>query len=356
MKKYIFTEEQIKKVIDNMINEQSVDRSIDEDLDYQSFYEDGNLEDLRNAIDANRLLTVLFVKKDGSIKHMLIKKFLKSYVKSEAPKTELQQDIFKNNNLKAVIDMGAYRKELRDMRAANPEMDDAEIKKIAGDKAWRRISLPNVLGFLVGGKFIDLRDENQIMERFGEEVYNSLTPSMVAAINRENQGNEVEVDEQSISNKFNVPATSNKVTIPSGTTSTKAWDGLKARLKSAYYYTEENPNKLICNFEKFGTAVVTYVPSEANPAVGTMAMEIKFNDPNIVKQNGASIAKIQSLLGGAKFVDNALVANKPQGYLTQNINSVANMLFNVIKFNGKTFVNTPSDEIIDRGVVDFTKN
>jgi hypothetical protein len=178
MKKYIFTEEQIKKVIDGMINE---------DLDYQSFYEDGNLEDLRNAIDANKLLTVLFVKKDGSIRHMLIKKFLKSYVRSENPKTELQQDIFKNNNQKAVIDMNAYKKELRDMRAANPGMDDTEIKKNAGDKAWRRIILPNVLGFLVGGKFIDLRDENQIMERFGEEVYNSLTPSMVRAIERENQ-------------------------------------------------------------------------------------------------------------------------------------------------------------------------
>lgn len=194
MKKYIFTEEQIKKVINNMVNEQSNNITMDEDLDYQSFYEDGNLEDLRNAIDANKLLTVLFVKKDGSIKSMLIRKFLKSYVRSENPKTELQQDIFKNNNMKAVIDMGAYRKELRDMRAANPEMGDVEIKKIAGDKAWRRILLPNVLGFLVAGKFIDLRDENQIAQRFGQEVYDSLTPSMVRAIERENQGNEEEAN------------------------------------------------------------------------------------------------------------------------------------------------------------------
>jgi len=192
MKKYIFTEEQIKKVIDNMVNEQSNNITMDEDLDYQSFYEDGNLEDLRNAIDANRLLTVLFVKKDGSIKSMLIRKFLKSYVRSENPKTELQQDIFKNNDLKAVIDMGAYRKELRDMRAANPGMDDEQIKKMAGDKAWRRISLPNVLGFLVAGKFIDLRDENQIMERFGQQVYDSLTPSMVRAVEQENQANQEE--------------------------------------------------------------------------------------------------------------------------------------------------------------------
>lgn len=138
-----------------------------------------------------------------------------------------------------------------------------------------------------------------------------------------------------------------------GTTSTKAWEGLKARMKTAYYYEEENPNKLFYNFDKLGSAVVTYVP--AGP-VGTLGMQIKFNDPNIVKQNGASIAKIQSLLGGAKFVNNVLIANKPQGYLTQNINAVADMLFNVVKFNGKTWVNTAPDEIVDMGVVDFTKN
>jgi hypothetical protein len=189
MRKYIFTEQQIKKVINKMVNEQSNNITMDEDLDFESFREDESLEGLRKAIDANRLVTVLFVKKDGTIKQMLIKKFLSSYVRSENPKSELQQDVFKNNNLKAVIDMGAYRKELRDMRAANPGMDDNEIKKSAGEKAWRRISLPNVLGFLVGGKFIDLRDENQIMERFGQQVYDSLTPSMVAAVERENQAN-----------------------------------------------------------------------------------------------------------------------------------------------------------------------
>jgi hypothetical protein len=189
MRKYIFTEQQIKKVVDKMVNEQSYNRTMDEDLDFESFRNDENLEGLRKAIDANRLVTVLFVKKDGTIKQMLIKKFLSSYVKSENPKTELQQDVLKNNDLKRVIDMGAYRKELRDMRAANPEMDDNEIKKTAGNKAWRTISLPNVLGFLVGGKFIDLRDENQIMERFGEGIYNSLTPSMVRAIEQENQAN-----------------------------------------------------------------------------------------------------------------------------------------------------------------------
>ena len=166
------------------------------------------------------------------------------------------------------------------------------------------------------------------------------------------------INEQAESNRFTIPATSNKFTIPSGTTTTKAWEGLKARLKSAYYYTEEDPYKLTYDFDKKVTMLITYTLSEANPDVGTMTMEIKFNDPNIIKQNGTSIAKIQSLLG-AKLVNNAIIANRPQGHLTQNINTVANMLFNVIKINGKTMANTPWGTIIDKGEIsgsDFKTN
>ena len=166
------------------------------------------------------------------------------------------------------------------------------------------------------------------------------------------------INEQAESNRFTIPATSNKFTIPSGTTTTKAWEGLKARLKSAYYYTEEDPYKLTYDFDKKVTMLITYTLSEANPDVGTMTMEIKFNDPNIIKQNGTSIAKIQSLLG-AKLVNNAIIANRPQGHLTQNINTVANMLFNVIKINGKTMANTPWGTIVDKGEIsgsDFKTN
>ena len=158
------------------------------------------------------------------------------------------------------------------------------------------------------------------------------------------------INEQAESNRFTIPATSNKFTIPSGTTTTKAWEGLKARLKSAYYYTEEDPYRLTYDFDKKVTMLITYTLSEANPDVGTMTMEIKFNDPNIIKQNGTNIAKIQSLLG-AKLVNNAIIANRPQGHLTQNINTVANMLFNVIKINGKTMANTPWGTIVDKGEI-----
>ena len=166
------------------------------------------------------------------------------------------------------------------------------------------------------------------------------------------------VNEQAESNKFTIPPSTNKIVIPSGTTTTKAWEGLKARLKSAYYYTEEDPYKLTYDFDKKVTMLITYTLSEANPDVGTMTMEIKFNDPNIIKQNGASIAKIQSLLG-TKLVNNAIIANRPKGHLTQNINTVANMLFNVIKINGKTMVNTPLNTIVDKGEIsgsDFKSN
>ena len=83
-----------------------------------------------------------------------------------------------------------------------------------------------------------------------------------------------------------------------------------------------------------------------------------FIDISIIKQNGTSIAKIQSLLG-AKLVNNAIIANRPQGHLTQNINTVANMLFNVIKINGKTMANTPWGTIVDKGEIsgsDFKTN
>lgn len=52
---------------------------------------------------------------------------------------------------------------------------------------------------MVGGRFIDLRDENDIMDRYGEQVHNQLTKSMIGAMqaqvpvndNPENEVNEM---------------------------------------------------------------------------------------------------------------------------------------------------------------------
>jgi hypothetical protein len=57
------------------------------------------------------------------------------------------------------------------------------------------VLLGNVLGFLVAGKFKDLRQENNIQERFGEEVYNSLTKSMVRAMDAEQNQQDTELQE-----------------------------------------------------------------------------------------------------------------------------------------------------------------
>jgi hypothetical protein len=62
------------------------------------------------------------------------------------------------------------------------------LKRETGDAAqaakgsFRNFKLDNVLAFLVGGQLFDMRDQNKIEERFGEEVYAALTPSMISAL------------------------------------------------------------------------------------------------------------------------------------------------------------------------------
>jgi hypothetical protein len=97
-----------------------------------------------------------------------------------------------NHDLKKVVDVNSYKKELKRLRNENPEMNADEMKAMASKGAWRSINLKNVLGFMVGGQFIDLRDENDIMGRYGEDVYTSLTKSMTDAMNQEVQQNEPE--------------------------------------------------------------------------------------------------------------------------------------------------------------------
>jgi hypothetical protein len=158
-----------------------------EEFGYDDFKERGDLQILRDAIDRNKMVSVAFVKKDGAVRHMLIRKNLSSYVPSEREKTDAQMNVEKNHDLKKVIDINSYKKELKRLRNENPEMDSNEMKSMASKGAWRSISLKNVLGFMVSGQFIDLREENEIMERYGEEVHNSLTKSMVNAMNQEVQ-------------------------------------------------------------------------------------------------------------------------------------------------------------------------
>jgi hypothetical protein len=188
--KIVLNEKQIKRIIQENI----------EELNYQSLQDDENLQDLRDAIDKNKLVSVSFVKKDGGVKHMLIRKSLSSYVGSEREKTDAQMNVEMNHDLKKVVDVNAYKREIKILRNENPGMDDNTVKQLAAKKAWRSINLRNVLGFMVGGRFIDLRDENEIMDRYGETIHGSLTKSMLSATQPQNP--EGEIDERSRSFAF----------------------------------------------------------------------------------------------------------------------------------------------------------
>ena len=189
-KKIIVTESQLKRLLDTMITESSMD--VEEKLDYERFSGGDELQQLRDTIDNNILVSVAFVKKDGTVRHMSIKKNLSSYVGSDREKTEKQMNVEMNNNIKKVVDVNSYIKKLKELRGMGVEDEQAKMEAAKG--AWRSINLENVLGFMVRGNFIDLRDENEIMDRFGEQVYNSLTKSMKNALAQDQMVNEPEVE------------------------------------------------------------------------------------------------------------------------------------------------------------------
>lgn len=173
MKKIVLTESQLDRLSNINLSE----------LDYQRMHHDDDLHMLRDAIDKNKMVSVAFVKKDGIVKHMLIRKNLSSYVGSDREKSDAQMNVEMNNNIKKVVDMNAYKREISYLKNNNPEMGGDEVKMMAAKKSWRSINLKNVLGFMASGQFFDLRDENDILGRYGVEVNNSLTRSMINSLN-----------------------------------------------------------------------------------------------------------------------------------------------------------------------------
>jgi len=181
MKKIIrLTELQFTTVIKRILNECQL--SIDE-FDFNRFKNDDDMQKLRDTIDKNITVSVAFVKKDNTVRFMSVRKYLKSYKPSDKPKSELQKNFQENNDIKRVIDINLYIKTLKELK--NRNFDEDEAKELAAKSAWRNINLKNVLGFMVRGEFIDLRSENQIRERFGEEIYNNLTKSMKNSLGQE---------------------------------------------------------------------------------------------------------------------------------------------------------------------------
>jgi len=172
-KKIKITESQLQEIIKPFIKESY---NLLEELTYNEFQNSPRLQSLREAINNNKIVGVAFVKVDGTVRAMCFRKYLKSYIPSEKEKTEKQLAMSETHSQIPVVDLNVYNKALR-------ETGDSEM---ASKRCWRKINLPNVLGFIAGSIFEDLRgpEDNNILERYGEEVYNSLTKSMVNAIER----------------------------------------------------------------------------------------------------------------------------------------------------------------------------
>ena len=160
-------------------------------LSRQDFNTSDDLSDLRKAINSNRIVSVAFFnmsKNEVSIR--AIRKNLDLYVPSDKPKTEKQMNVDANNDLLTIVDVNTHNALIR----------SGMSRQEAARKCWRKFRLNNVLGFLVGGKFKDLREENDIMERFGEEVYGEINPAMERALQ-----NELNQQERELDNTLNQP-------------------------------------------------------------------------------------------------------------------------------------------------------
>jgi hypothetical protein len=156
--------------------------------DHPGFMGRGDLQKLRDALDKNIIVSVAFVKRDGSVRPMAIKKGLSAYEFSTKEKSEKQKNVEQNHDIKKVIDINFYIKTLKKLKSEGMEEDEA--KKQAAKASWRSVNLKDVLGFMVRGEFIDLRDENDILGKYGEEVYNSLTPTMKSSLAQTQQATE----------------------------------------------------------------------------------------------------------------------------------------------------------------------
>jgi len=160
-------------------------------LSRQDFNTSDDLSDLRKAINSNRIVSVAFFNMSkNKVSIRAIRKNLDLYVPSDRPKTEKQMNVDANNDLLTIVDVNTHNALIR----------SGMSRREAARKCWRKFRLNNVLGFLVGGKFKDLREENDIMERFGEEVYGEINPAMERALQ-----NELNQQERELDNTLNQP-------------------------------------------------------------------------------------------------------------------------------------------------------
>lgn len=140
-----------------------------------------------DAYKANKAVGVAFVKSDGSVREMAFRRYLKAYIGSTRVKSEKEMNVLQNNNLFQVYDTNVYISNLR-------ELGD---KEKASAKSYRRFYLQEVLAFILKGQVYDFREKNKIKERYGENVYMSLTKSMVSALkSQEIAGDNIPIEEE----------------------------------------------------------------------------------------------------------------------------------------------------------------
>ena len=152
-----------------------ISEDVNEALTYQEFKRGDKLSALRNAIDKNQTVSVVFVKRDGTVRPMAIRKHFNYEFKTGQNFAPTEHGFNTHKDFYNVFDINVYIKTKRQTGDSN----------LAAKSAWRKIILPNVLGFLAGGHFYDLREENNIQERFGPDIYGQLTKSMVNAAAKE---------------------------------------------------------------------------------------------------------------------------------------------------------------------------
>ena len=89
-----------------------------------------------------------------------------------------------------VYDTNSFIKNKRENITAG--LDPEQAAEEAAKKSFRNFKLENVMGFLCGGKFYDMREKNNIIQRFGEEIASQLTKSMIAKM----QSDETSINEE----------------------------------------------------------------------------------------------------------------------------------------------------------------
>jgi hypothetical protein len=151
-------------------------------------------ECVKTNFKRNITISVAFIKKDGTVRHMAFRRNLSAYERSEAEKTEKQLNYLVNNNLMNVYDTNSFIKR----KKANKDsgMSEEDAAKAAANESFRNIKLENVMGFLCNGEFYDMRQQNKIAERFGEEIASQLTKAMV---------NSMKADESMINEELDQP-------------------------------------------------------------------------------------------------------------------------------------------------------